>query len=298
MKILIAGSSGLVGTALTLFLIRRGHKVSKLVRRHPTQPYEIFWDPEHQKLNPTEIEGFDAIVNLAGESIAEGRWTAAKKLRILESRLQPTKLLVDTIAKLKQKPLVLVNASAVGYYGETGSETVTESSRPGSDFLADVCVQWERAADPVVNSGVRLVKLRTGMVLAAEGGALKKMLLPFKLGLGGVIGSGKQYISWIMINDLLAIIEEAIVKANYSGAVNVVSGAPVTNREFTKTLGDVLRRPTILPMPAFMAKVVFGEVAEPLLLGSCRVAPEKLQGYGYKFLFPKLHDALGYLLKG
>ena len=190
-----------------------------------------------------------------------------------------------------------MNASAIGYYGDTGSETVKEGSRPGSDFLADVCLQWERAADPVVDSGVRLVKLRTGMVLAAEGGALKKMLLPFKLGLGGVIGSGNQYMSWIMINDLLAVIEEAIVNPKYSGAINVVTDDPVTNREFTKTLGEVLNRPTILPMPAFLAKVAFGEVADSLLLGSCRVKPQKLQEHGYKFLFPKLHDALGYLLK-
>lgn len=297
MKILIAGASGLVGSALTLFLIRRGHKVSKLVRKTPSQPYEIYWDPAQQKINPSDIEGFDAIVNLAGDPIAEGRWTAAKKQRILESRIQSTKLLVDTIGKLTQKPKVLVNASAIGFYGNSGDAIVTETSKPGTDFLADVCQQWEKTADSVEAFGVRLVKLRTGVVLSNEGGALKKMALPFKLCLGGVIGSGKQYMSWIMIEDMLAIIEEAISNQKYSGAINVVSDDPVTNKEFTKALGSVLNRPTILPLPAFAARLAFGEVADALLLSSCRVKPQKLQGYGYKFLFPKLHEALGYLLK-
>lgn len=297
MKILIAGASGLVGSALASLLRHRMHQVFTLVRRAPEDLNEIYWDPSKQTLSSDSIEGFDAIVNLSGESISNGRWTKKKKQRILDSRIQSTSLLVKTIAQLAKKPKVLINASAIGIYGDSGDAWVNEKSSPGTGFLADVCQQWEKAADPVESMGVRLVKLRTGVVLTDSGGALKKMLLPFKLCLGGVIGSGKQYMSWIMLQDLISIIAEAIIDDHYSGVINAVTDNPVTNREFTKALGVALHRPTVFPMPAFVAKLAFGEVADALLLSSCRVKPQKLMDCGYQFLFPRLQETLNYLVQ-
>lgn len=293
MRIVIAGSSGLVGAALIPFLEGKGHDVYRLVRNKETKhPKEIVWDPSNKQLAADQIENFDAFINLAGDPIAEGRWKCEKKKRIFDSRIQSTELLAKTIANLSHKPKVFINASAVGFYGNNEDQWITEISPNGSGFLADVCKAWEEAAAPAVEAGIRVVKLRFGVVLSSSGGALKQMLLPFKLGLGGVIGNGKQYMSWIMIEDLVEIIEQALTNVYYTGPINVVTDNPVTNKTFTKTLGTVLHRPTLFPMPAFLARLVFGEVADALLLSSCRVKPQKLIDLGYKFRFPMLQEGL------
>ena len=291
-KILVAGSSGLVGSDLVPFLIGAGNDVYRLVRKKSGSLHEILWDPSAGKINSDEIEGFDAVVNLSGDSIATGRWSEQKKLNILKSRVETTALLAKTIAGLKRKPQVWVNASAVGIYGDTGSVAVTEIAPDGTGFLADVCEAWEEAMLPAEKAGVRIVKVRIGMVLSGKGGALSAMLLPFKLGLGGVIGSGEQFMSWIALIDLVRVINEVIVNQAYEGAVNAVSPQNVTNREFTKTLGKVLGRPTVLPMPAFAARLAFGEMADALLLSSARVQPIRLEGAGYCFRFGELELAL------
>lgn len=291
-KIAIAGASGLVGTALTAYLKQKGHQVYRLVRSTSSADNEIEWNPAKQLLAADQLEGFDAFINLAGDPIAQGRWTSDKKKRILDSRVQATILLVNTIRSLKNKPKVLINASAVGFYGDTHQEWVTETASKGTDFLSDVCQAWEDAADEASHENVRVVKLRLGMVLSGQGGALKQMLLPFKCGLGGVIGSGEQYMSWIALEDVVAVIEEAISNVHYTGPINVVTDEPVTNREFTRTLGAVLRRPTILPMPAWVARLVFGEVADALLLSSSRIKPEKLETLRFRYKYPNLKTAL------
>ena len=291
-KILIAGASGLVGKSLTAHLEKKGHKVFRLTRKSTSEKNEIEWNPAKGLVNTSHLEGFDAFINLAGDSIAEGKWTADKKKRILDSRIQSTELLTKTIALLQNKPTVLINASAVGFYGDTHSEWISEKSLKGKGFLSDVCLAWENAADKALNEGVRVVKLRLGVVLSAKGGALKQMMTPFKWGLGGVIGSGEQYMSWIMLDDVMSIIDEALSNQEYMGSINVVTDEPVTNREFTKTLGAVLHRPTIFPLPAFMARLVFGEMADALLLSSCRAKPEKLEELGFRYRFPTLKTAL------
>lgn len=292
MKILIAGSSGLVGSALVKSLQSKGHAIARLVRRIDGHPGEILWNPAAGTINDSELEGFDVIVNLAGDPIAEGRWNKEKKKRIVESRVQATTLLAQTVAKLKHKPEVFINASAVGFYGDHGDLWVDEKSPVGKGFLADVCEQWERSADGVSKAGVRLVKLRIGVVLSTHGGALKQMLLPFRLGLGGVVGSGNQYMSWIHIDDLVHIIEQAVENKSYQGVLNAVAPHPVTNREYTKILGKVLHRPTIFPLPAFAARLVFGEMADALLLSSCRVRPSRLEDLHYSFKYAQLEAAL------
>jgi uncharacterized protein (TIGR01777 family) len=256
----------------------------------------IYWDPAQGHLSQEQLEGFDAVVHLAGESIAEGRWTAAKKKRILDSRVQGTKLLSETLARLKNPPRVLVVASAIGYYGDRGGEILTESSSRGSDFLAEVCEAWERAAQPAKEKGIRVVHPRIGIVLGKGGGALAKMLLPFKLGLGGRLGSGNQYMSWIALEDLVGVIQFALNHSALNGPVNAVSPAAATNNEFTKTLGRVLNRPTIFPAPAFALKLLLGEMAQALLLSSANVKPQKLLETKYPFKFAGLEPALRNLL--
>jgi hypothetical protein len=242
------------------------------------------------------LEGFDGVVHLAGENLAEGRWTDEKKRRIRESRTKGTQLLSETLAKLTEKPAVLVSASAVGFYGNRGDEVLNEQSAAGEDFLADVCREWELATLPAAQSGVRVVQLRFGVILSGEGGALKKMLLPFRLGVGGKLGNGKQYLSWIAIDDAVGAIEHALFNDAVRGAVNAVAPEPVTNYEFTKTLGSVLSRPTIFPVPAFAARLAFGEMADATLLASQRVNPLRLKETGYTFKYPKLEDALRHVL--
>lgn len=294
MKILIAGSSGLVGQALIKHFEGRGDEVYRLVRSNG-QKKGILWDPAHGKINPGQIEGFDAVINLAGENIAS-YWTKAKKKKILESRVKSTETLSRCLAELKNPPKVFINASATGFYGNSGDEIVSESSPNGSGFLSQVCKEWEAAAKPAVDRGIRTVFLRTGIVLSPHGGALSKMLIPFRLGLGGVVGPGKQYMSWIALDELVHVIAFIVDNDAVVGPVNAVSPHPVTNREFTKTLGGVLHRPTIFPLPSLIAHFVAGEMADEMLLSSTRAEPKVLLSAGYKYRYPQLGPTLKELL--
>ncbi len=293
LRIAVTGSSGLIGTRLAAFLAACGHHVRRVVRRPPDPDAdEISWDPTTGRIDAAALEGVDCVVHLAGESIAAGRWTQARKDAIRTSRVAGTRLLSETLAKLAKPPRTLIAASAIGYYGDRGDETLTEDSPPGTGFLADVCRQWEAATEPAKQAGIRVVNLRIGVVLSAVGGALAKMLTPFKLGLGGVVGSGRQYMSWITLDDLVAAVHHLIVTDDVSGPVNAVSPNPVTNREFTKTLGGVLHRPTILPLPAPVVRLLFGEMGQALLLAGTRAVPTKLQAAGFEFSHPRLEGAL------
>jgi uncharacterized protein (TIGR01777 family) len=296
-KILLSGSSGLIGSSLLPFFRAGEHHVTRLVRRPAhSEAREIAWDPAEGKLDPVALESHDAVVHLSGANLGEGRWTAARKALLVESRMKSTRLLAQTLASLTHPPRVMVSASAIGFYGNRGDETLTEESASGSGFLADLCRDWEAACQPAAAKGIRVVHLRTGMVLSPAGGALGKMLTPFKMGVGGVIGSGQQFMSWIALDELLAVILFALTHDVLRGPVNATAPNLVTNREFTKTLGRVLGRPTIFPMPAFAARLAFGEMADELLLSSGRVLPAKLQAAGYKFQFPDLEPALRHVL--
>jgi uncharacterized protein (TIGR01777 family) len=268
------------------------HDIFRLVRQYPSSPAEIEWSPDRYSIALSLIEGFDAVVHLAGESIAEGRWTEEKKKRIRESRVKGTRLLGDALANLTQRPKVLVSASAVGYYGNRGDETLTEASAPGNDFLSEVCVEWEKATELAKEKGIRTVNSRFGIILDKKGGALKKMLPPFKMGIGGRIGDGKQWMSWIALDDAVGAIKFALTNDLLQGPVNFVAPNPVRNAEFTKTLGKALSRPTIFPIPAFGVRLAFGEMADALLLSSQRVEPTKLGESGYQFQWSNLDDAL------
>ena len=296
MKILIGGSSGLVGTALIKSLEVDGHEVFRLVRHAPTAKTEVEWSPDRYSIALARIEGFDAVVNLAGESIAEGRWTDEKKRRIRESRVKGTKLLGDALANLTIPPKTFICASAIGYYGNRGDEILTEASTPGDDFLANVCAEWEQATALATEKGIRVVNARFGVILAAEGGALRKMLPPFRMGVGGRIGSGKQWMSWIALDDVVGGLNFALTNDSLRGPVNFVAPNPVTNAEFTKTLGKVLSRPTLFPIPAFGVRLMFGEMGEALLLGGQRVEPAHLKSGSYQFQYAELGEALQHLL--
>jgi hypothetical protein len=253
---------------------------------------EIFWNPALGSLNPETLEGFDAVVHLAGESIGGARWNPETKRRIGDSRIQGTQLLVETLLGLSKPPGVLVSASAIGFYGSRGEEILNEASSPGEGFLPDLCQRWEQAAQAAASRGIRVVNPRIGLVLSRNGGALAKMLLPFKLGLGGKIGSGSQYMSWITLDDLVGSIRHMILDSDLSGPVNAVSPQPVTNLKFTRALGRALRRPTLFPAPAFALRIALGEMADALLLSSTRVEPARLHASGYQFLHPELEAAL------
>lgn len=296
MKILVGGSHGLVGTALIKSWETQGHEIFRLVRHAPGAKTEVEWSPDRYSIALARIEGFDAVVNLAGESIAEGRWTDDKKRKIRESRVKGTKLLGDALANLTQPPKTFMCASAIGYYGNRGDEILTEASAPGDDFLADVCVEWEKATALATEKGIRVVNARFGVILDADGGALKRMLPPFRLGVGGKVGSGKQWMSWIALEDVIAGINFALTNDSLGGPVNFVAPNPVTNLEFTKTLGKVLSRPTLLPIPAFGVRLAFGEMGEALLLGGQRVVPKRLVQTGYKFQYPELSGTLQHAL--
>ena len=299
MNVLISGSSGLIGSALASFLAAGGHSVGRLVRRAgPSGGAEVFWDPQAGLLDPARLEGFDGVVHLAGDSIAEGRWTEQKKRRLLDSRVKGTRLLSEALSRTQRPPRVMVCASAIGYYGNRGAELLREDSPPGSLFLSRLCREWEEAAEPARRKGIRVVHLRFGVVLSALGGALAKMLFPFRMGLGGRIGSGEQYMSWIAIDDVLGVALHALTTESLRGPANAVTPSPVTNSEFTRTLGRVLGRPTVFPMPAFAAHLAFGEMADELLLASARVDPAKLRDSGYRFQYPDLEPALRHLLGG
>ncbi|MFO1462759.1 MAG: TIGR01777 family oxidoreductase [bacterium] len=300
MRILVTGSSGLVGSALVEKLLSQGHSISRLVRRKAdASKGEAYWNPEGGSVDKTGLAELrpEVVINLAGENIASGRWTAERKRKIRDSRVHGTRALADTLAHLETPPKAFLCASAIGYFGSRGDERLDEASIPGEGFLAEVCEEWESSAEPAAKAGIRTVNLRIGVILSPKGGALKKMLLPFKLGLGGVIGSGKQYMSWIALDDVVGILDFAIQNASLQGPVNAVAPNPVTNKEFTKTLGRVLWRPTCLPMPASTARMVFGEMADELLLASTRVEPAKLRQAGYAFQYPDLKAALRHLLK-
>jgi uncharacterized protein len=292
LRIGITGSSGLVGTSLREHLVAQGQEFVRLVRRQPhAELGEIYWSPESSEIDAGGLEGLDAVVHLAGENIF-GRWTKTKKEKIRESRRRGTELLSRTLSELVKKPAVFLCASAVGYYGDTGDRTVDESSPPQGGFLSDVCRIWEDATAAATQAGIRTVRLRLGIVLSSRGGALEMMRRPFRLGLGGRLGSGQQYMSWIHIEDLIRVMELAIRNDEVCGPVNAVSPQPVSNREFTKTLGRVLHRPTFFCVPSFAAKMVLGEMAEEVLLSGQRVAPRKLEERGFDFRYPELSQAL------
>ena len=291
MIIAIAGASGLVGKALTPLLEADAHDIVRLVRNTP-KAGEVEWHPNQDAIEPTKLEGFEAIINLAGENIAEGRWTEEKKKKIHDSRVHGTHLLSEAIAKLMNKPRVFLCASATGIYGDRGDETLVEQSESGGGFLAGVCREWEKATEPAHRAGVRVVNLRFGPILARAGGMLEKMLTPFKMGLGGKIGSGKQYISWVGIDDVVAAIKLALNDESIRGPLNIVSPQPVTNERFTRALGEALSRPTVMAMPAFAARLAFGEMADEMLLVSQKVIPKKLQASGFQFEYSDVETAL------
>jgi uncharacterized protein (TIGR01777 family) len=293
MIVAITGSTGLVGTALVNALEGEGHLVRRMVRRAVRDgDLDIHWDPIAGTIDAGALSGVDGVVHLAGENIAAHRWTDSFKAKVRDSRIRGTRLVCQTLAGLASKPAVLISASATGYYGNRGDEQVDESSPAGRGFLAEVCQQWEAETRPVRDADVRVVNLRIGVVLSRAGGALAQMLTPFKLGLGGVLGSGRQYLSWIALDDLVRAIQFSLSAAALAGPVNAVAPAPVTNREFTKTLGRVLGRPTVFPMPAVAARLAFGEMADEVLLGGVRVIPRALNSAGFTFQYPQLEQAL------
>jgi len=291
MKIMVTGATGLVGTQLVPLLQTDGHAVVTLTRRAPRNSSERQWDYV-SSLPAGTLDGIDAIVHLAGDNIAEGRWTAAKKQRIRDSRVIGTRLLAEAAAASGGTVKSFICASAIGYYGNRGNEELREDSAPGTGFLPDVCREWEAATDPARQAGIRVVNVRLGVVLSQVGGALAKMLLPFKMCVGGIVGSGAQYWSWLTVDEAAHIFRFAVQNTDLNGPVNAVSPQPVTNTEFTKALGRVLHRPTLFPLPAFMARIVLGEMADDLILGSTRVVPTRLQAAGYKFLHPEIGEAL------
>jgi uncharacterized protein (TIGR01777 family) len=295
MKIVVTGSSGLIGSALVPALTAGGHTVRRLVRRPPAEG-DVRWDPGAGVLGHGALDDADAVVHLAGESIAKGRWTAARKARIRDSRVGSTLLLARSMATLDRRPKVFVAGSAVGFYGDRGDELVDEGTGPGRGFLADVCQEWEAATRPAADAGVRVVNVRLGVVLSRRGGALPMMLRPFRVGAGGPVGTGRQYMSWIAIDDAVGAIEHLLRAEPIRGPVNLVAPDAVTNAEFTKTLGRVLRRPTLLPAPAFALRLLLGESADEMLLASTRVRPSRLLDSGYRFRHPRLEAALRHLL--
>jgi uncharacterized protein (TIGR01777 family) len=298
MKILISGSHGLVGKALVSSLVEDGHEVVRLVRSgHSLGALEIEWHPNQGRIDAQRLEGFEAVFHLAGESIASGRWTDEKKRAIRDSRTKGTRLLSETIAQLSQPPSVFISASAIGYYGDRGDEELTEKSSPGDDFLSSVCVEWEEATQPAAQKGIRTVLTRFGIILDPEGGALAKMLTPFRMGIGGRVGNGRQWMSWIALGDVVNALKFLLLDTAVRGPVNIVAPNPVTNAEFTKTLGRVLSRPTFFPVPAFGARLAFGELADALLLSSQRVEPAVLEERGFAPYWPRLEPALQHLLR-
>lgn len=297
-RILISGASGFIGGALIPSLESSGAEITRLSRSKSganTTTKTVPWDPT-KPIAPESISGFDAVIHLAGESIV-GRWTASKKGKIRDSRVVATRNLAQAIAQAKDKPKVFICSSAIGYYGDRGDELLNESSNPGTGFLPDVCREWEAATQPAAAASIRTVQIRTGIVLSSKGGALAKMLTPFKMGVGGRIGSGRQWMSWIDIEDMIGGILHVLNSDSLRGPVNMVAPKPVTNSEFTKTLAAALSRPAIFPMPAFAVKLAFGEMGETVLLGSQRVDPAQLLHSGYQFRFNDLQGSLENLLR-
>ncbi|MEA2973621.1 MAG: uncharacterized protein QOG82_2079 [Actinomycetota bacterium] len=297
MHVAVTGSNGLIGAALVEALEGDGHQVSRLVRGAATSPNELHWSPSAGTIDAAGLEGHDAVVHLAGVGIGDHRWTDDHKRAVLDSRVQGTTLLATTLARLDRPPKVLASASAVGYYGDTGDRAVTEADGPGTGFLADVVQQWEQATAPAADTGIRVARFRSGVVLTDRGGALDKQLLPFKMGLGGRVGSGEQYLSWISLDDEVAAIRHLLTTDTIAGPVNLTAPNPVTNAEFTKALGTVLGRPTVMPVPKIALHTMFGKemVAEMLLAGQ-RVLPAVLQASGFAFVDPEIEAALRRIL--
>lgn len=295
MRVLVTGSSGLIGSALVQALRTDGHQVIRLVRQSPQAADEAQWNPSGSP-DPSLFEGADAVVHLAGESVA-GRWTQAKKNRIQNTRVRGTQTLASAIARANQPPRVLISASAIGYYPIRSESVQTEDSPGGSGFFPDLVRQWEAANGPARQAGIRVVMARMGMVLSRRGGALAKMLPAFRFGLGGRIGSGRQWMTWISIYDAVGAFKFALGNAGLSGPVNFVAPNPVTNAEFTSTLAEVLHRPAVFPVPEFVIKLAFGEMGDTLLLSSQRVLPAMLQATGFRFQYPQLRAALEAVLK-
>ncbi|HWS55287.1 MAG TPA: TIGR01777 family oxidoreductase [Pyrinomonadaceae bacterium] len=303
MRVIITGASGLIGSALVRSLVADGHEVTRVGRggakgSAPPGVSDVRWNPEQGSLPAEALEGHDAAVHLAGEPVGEGRWTEEKKRRIRESRAKGTRLLSETLAGLKRKPRSLVSASATGFYGDRGDEVLTEASAPGTDFLSKVCREWEAAARPAAEAGIRVAHPRIGVVLDAEGGALPKMLTPFRLGLGGKLGDGRQYMSWITLADVVRVVRRLVDDDDLSGPFNAVAPRPVTNAEFTRALGRVLGRPTVFFVPKFAARLAFGETADALLLSSQRAEPARLNQTDFRFEDPEIEGALRRVLKG
>ncbi len=297
MKIIVSGSHGLVGKALLKSLTADDHEVFRLVRREANfGTGEIRWDPSEGRIDAQHVEGCDVVVHLAGESIASGRWNEEKKRAILESRVKSTLLLSETLARMSRPPSVFLSASAIGYYGNRGDELLTEQSAPGNDFLANVCIEWEKATRPAAEKEIRTVHTRFGIILDDQGGALAKMLTPFRMGIGGRVGSGKQWMSWIALDDVVSGLKFLMGETSTRGPVNFVAPNPVTNAEFTKTLGRVLSRATIFPVPEFAARLAFGEMADALLLSSQRVEPSVLNSKQFQFKWTTLEAALRNIL--
>ncbi len=298
LRVAVTGSGGFLGGTLAPFLATAGHTVRPVRRASSTTPDtgNVLWDPATGAVTSGALEGVDAVVHLAGENIASGRWDEAKKRRIYTSRVEATRLLASTLAGLKEPPRVLVCASAVGWYGDRGDEALTEDSTSGRGFLADVCRAWEQATQPARDAGIRVVNLRLGTILDPRGGALDKLLTPFRLGAGGRLGSGRQWMSWVAMDDVLGAIHHAITNENLAGPVNYVAPAPVRNAEFARTLGRVLHRPAFLPAPAFALRALVGEAADPLLFWSTRVLPARLESVGYRFRHATLEGALRHML--
>ena len=298
MKVLISGSHGLVGKALISSLVEDGHEVVRLVRGgHTLGQLEIEWHPNQGRIDAQRLEGFDVVFHLAGESIASGRWTDQKKRTIRDSRTKGTSLLSETIAQLSRPPAVFISASAIGYYGNRGDKELTEESAPGKDFLASVCVEWEEATRAASEKGIRTILARFGIILDLNGGALAKMLTPFRMGIGGRVGDGRQWMSWIALGDVVNALKFLLLDSAVHGPVNIVAPNPVTNAEFTKILGRVLSRPTFFPVPVFAARLAFGEVADALLLSSQKVDPAVLEERGFAPYWPRLEPALQHLLR-
>ncbi len=297
MRVLVTGSSGLIGTALLSRLGAEGDEPLRLVRRdRPIAPTEIRWNPEMETIDEERLEGLDAVVHLAGERLDSGRWTRRRKERIRRSRVVGTQVLAEALARRRARPCVLVSASAVGYYGARGAEPLDESSARGDGFLAELCDAWEKAAEPAARSGIRVVCLRSGIVLSSAGGALRRMLPAFRLGLGGPFGDGRQYLPWIALDDLLRAILFAMHNESLHGPVNTASPSPPTNAEFAAALGRVLRRPALFRVPAFLLRLVLGGLAEEALLAGQRALPSKLLAAGFTFDHPELEGALRHAL--
>jgi uncharacterized protein (TIGR01777 family) len=295
MKIVVSGSTGLIGSALVAALNQRDHEVVRLVRRPSTAERSLLWDPERGTIDRAGLEGADVVIHLAGENVF-GRWSPAKQQRIRDSRVQGTRLLTDAIAGLKRRPATLLAASAIGYYGDRGEEAVTETSAPGEDFLAHVARDWEAATAGAIRAGIRVVNMRFGVVLTTTGGALAKMLPAFRLGLGGPVGSGNQYLSWISIDDCISAVLHLLTATSLTGPVNMTAPTPVTSREFAKTLGKVLGRPALVTVPAFALRMAFGTEGAAMLQSGQRVLPARLLASGLRFQFTAIEPALRAML--